>query len=197
MTMEMKLTISAGNSKLGKIPNLSLPPGTTCRPGAPCFGDGCYALKAWRMFPSVRKAWDGNLALWQEQPVRFEQDLSDWLYAGAPEFFRWHVGGDVPDNKYFRMMLRQAYAFPDIKFLAFSKRWDIIPVAPKLPANFSLIFSAWPKLPRPPAYPPVAWLSEDPRKPQEYFKCRGNCSQGCHRCWDAGKLGIDIVFDRH
>lgn len=41
--------VSEGNSKLGKVPNLSMTPGESC--GYPvCYSDGCYALRPYRMY---------------------------------------------------------------------------------------------------------------------------------------------------
>jgi len=48
--------ISNGNTKLGRIPNISLPPIKACGKDVPCKSD-CYALKAYRQYPATRKAW--------------------------------------------------------------------------------------------------------------------------------------------
>lgn len=54
------LHISDGNSKMGKVPSVSLLPGCTCAPGAPCFTSGeCYAL-ALKRYPTVWNAYSEN-----------------------------------------------------------------------------------------------------------------------------------------
>jgi len=43
-----------------------------------------------------------------------------------PKFFRWHVAGDIPDAMYLAMMYRVACRFKRTKFLAFTKRYNLI-----------------------------------------------------------------------
>jgi hypothetical protein len=68
--------ISKGNSKLGNIPNLSLPPVKACPNSKWCFQKElhlkCYAMKFYIMRPLVKKAWDDNYQLAQENPNQFE-----------------------------------------------------------------------------------------------------------------------------
>ena len=54
------VSISNGNSKMGKIPSVSLPPILTCPKGTPC-AKRCYAKRIYNRYPSVKNAYDKEL----------------------------------------------------------------------------------------------------------------------------------------
>lgn len=187
--------ISAGNTKLGKVSNISLPPMVTCRKPAPCVKQ-CYAKKAFRLYPSVRRNWQENWDLYQQNPDRYFNEIREWLRLHLPTHFRWHVSGDVPDRDYFWEMYDIAEEFPEIRFMLFTKRWDFLPDR-FIPDNLSIILSMWPGLGNPRKLKlPRAWLSHDDRKPKYYFKCPGKCDR-CYKCWELVRIGYDVVFDLH
>jgi hypothetical protein len=93
------LHLSMGNDKIGGCPNLSLPPGVTCHPTAPC-RSACYAAAIARRYPSARAAWADNLALYTADPAAYFATLARWMDTARPEYFRLHVGGDYPDALY-------------------------------------------------------------------------------------------------
>ena len=60
------VTLTTGNTKMGRVLNISLPPVLTCDHNLPCYQKGCYAMRsAYNMYPEVRNAWDGNYAVWK------------------------------------------------------------------------------------------------------------------------------------
>jgi hypothetical protein len=195
--------------KLGGIPNVSLPPIKTCAMHLPCY-EKCYAMKSYRQYPSVRKNWTENLKLWQSKKnlglKNFVNQLHDWLKKKKPEYFRWHVGGDIPDTQYFEMMCHIAEMNPKTKFLAFTKQYDYAGLA--VPENLQLIFSRWPgcmpwyalgHIGGERQFIREAWLS-DPKKVDVYMpmknmhRCPGSCKD-CKVCFNKGKQ--DIIFDIH
>jgi hypothetical protein len=193
--------ISDGNMKLGKIPNISLTPCKACSPDAPC-KKKCYAMKAYRMYPLVRKAWDTNTkqALGKDR-VKYFEDVRKFIAKKSPKFFRWHVAGDIPDEGYLYQMVAIAKTFPETKFLAFTKRHDILnnwPAA-EMPDNLEVVMSMWPKwgdaeikgFRR-------AWMQDgtETRVPADAIECPGFC-ENCGMCWSLGKLGRDVVFNVH
>lgn len=200
-----KLTISTGNSKLGNIPNVSLPPGLTCRKNTPCFTcKTCYALRhAWIPYPQVRKAWQGNYNLWLKKPDEFREQLWAWLNKHKPDRFRWHVGGDIPDIAYLYTIARTAGYFPGIKFLCFTKKYEIVADSQALvfPTNLNLVLSMWPGLDNPLKQRtfPRGWMrdpkSPDTRIPKDATTCPGSCKT-CSLCWDL-KPRESVVFDKH
>lgn len=74
----MRIKISKGNSKLGDVNNLSLPPILTCDKN-PCTTSGCYALKFYKMYSNVRNSWDSNLSFYKEDSSLFFKELDTFL----------------------------------------------------------------------------------------------------------------------
>lgn len=189
----MKVVISVGNSKMGRIPNISLPPITTCRSDVLCGGD-CYAMKSYRIYPSVREAWDYNLIIYQKSSKEYWDKIHEYARRWHPERFRFHVGGDFPDRYYPKYLAALAEKTPRTRYLVFTKRYSWVPS--DLPENLSVVHSVWPGMKLPRRKGPRAWLTSDPRLPVEYYKCSGSCTE-CDRCWDLARLGLDVAFDLH
>lgn len=194
--------IAKGNTKLGKIPNVSLPPVKSCVNCKECRKD-CYALKAYRQYPSTRRRWNENYLAWQQDETKYFADIISQLERSRTKYFRWHVAGDIPTQSYLNGMIWVALALPKIKFLAFSKNYSLVTWG--LPENLRIIWSAWPKQELPQkiwnhetGYR-IAWLSTDSRKDlyrhfHEKVKCSGKC-EDCLECFKAEFT--DIVFDLH
>ena len=197
----MKLTISEGNMKIGRIPNVSLPPIVSCRSDAPCTND-CYALKALHR-KTVHAAWWGNWDLLQADPERYFSEIDLYLWRRRVDkrfkpvrFFRWHVSGDIPNIDYLEEMKRIARIYSETRFLCFTKRYDLNYNG--LPSNLSIIFSAWPGLPMPTRRFPIAWMQDgtETRIPSSALECPGNC-QNCNMCFNLAEIGRDVVFHKH
>lgn len=197
-----QLKISPGNKKIGKIPNLSFPPGVTCTPDIPCLNDGCYAMKAYRMYPNVREAWDSNYRLYLEDQSAFFSELIMFFHEHHPERFRLFVGGDCPDEAFFVSMCDILYAWPAVNVLMFTKRYEwALANLSQIPPNFKVVLSMWPGKPLPEGWEalPSAWLEEDARRPKDqiHIKCPGSCSDCEHQCWDALSTELPVFFNRH
>ena len=68
-----RISVSAGNTKMGAIRSFSLPPIQTCPKHCPC-ATKCYAAKICRLRPSVRTAYQRNYdALQNDAQSVFEQ----------------------------------------------------------------------------------------------------------------------------
>lgn len=198
----MKTKISNGNSKVGRIPNLSLTPGRSCSPEAckTCLTHGCYAMKSYRQYKNVRSAWDNNTELALHDLDTMERDLLTYFGSMvAPRFFRLHVGGDFITREYAQMWARIAAAAPGTNFLAFTKQWDTVRGI-EFPSNFSLVLSAWPGTEIPADLRErysVAWLDDGSEEiPSGAMECPGNC-ETCGACWGLSRMGIDVRFKKH
>lgn len=195
----IKLSISGGNSKMGSIPSVSLPPIKTCRADAPCTKK-CYAARLVKRYKNVSAAYENNLKMWEESPEVFE--LQVVAAAIITQFFRWHVAGDILNDTYFKMMCSVAKRCPGTKFLAFTKRWDIVnPLHELIPKNLQIVYSAWPGLePDNPYDLPVAHIVLKGEEPKSDWKiCGGNCTECVCRgigCWEL-KHGEHIAFYEH
>lgn len=189
-----QIVISDGNSKIGKIPNVSLPPVLSCAKDVPCAKEGCYSMKSWKAWPSVKAARLHNWEVWLTNPEKYFKDISDYLTKYNTPYFRFHVDGDIPDTTYFQRMTRLADEHPNTRFLAFTKRYTL-PIEQR-PCNLSIIPSAWPGF-KIPEFKRTAWM-EDGRENRygARFDCKGHCDK-CYACWHIYEIGKDVVFTKH
>lgn len=203
--MTVSLNISQGNTKLGRIPSVSLTPIVSCEPGVKC-SKICYAQRVYRRYYNVRVAWDGNLHLWRKKPEKFVEDLWSYLEKSDPLRFRWHVGGDIPDGEYLAMMMETAANFPDTRFLVYTKRESILMehlgIDEEIPSNLALVYSRilGDSMRNPWNLPESHVLF--PKLEQKYlenrenaFVCAGTC-RDCGYCWEMRK-GDAVIFPLH
>lgn len=192
------VSISSGNMKIGKTANVSLPPVTTCRANTPC-AMKCYAKKAYRMYPSTRKAWDNNLKAYKDCGNRFFGDISNFLNTYKGRYFRWHVSGDIVDRAYFGGMVSIANMHPNIAFLTFTKKYEIVngfvEMGGKIPKNLTIIFSEWEglKVSRNTNNPYRFHVTRFEPKDKIYngFRCPAKC-ETCRYCWYARKREVSV-----
>ena len=192
---QLDVKISAGNMKLGKMLNISLPPVQTCPNGIPCAKD-CYAMKAYRLYPNVKKAWDANLqALNDSEKAFFATVTKKIAKAKNKEFFRWHQAGDITSQSYLEGMKEVADKFPETQFLAFTKNRDLD--YSDLPANMTVVASQWSE---------YIWGANLPKAimrakgetwetPKNAMVCPGACKD-CKYCWNMTD-GQAVIFDQH
>lgn len=191
--------VSRGNSKLGRIMNWSLTPGASCsvEACATCMQDGCYAMKAYRMYPQTRKAWDDNLEFCAKNLPAFKCIMSMYITIMKPTFFRVHTAGDFFSQEYAEAWAEIARRNPKVKFLAFTKQFENIRDV-EFPKNFTLMVSAWPGCEIPvdirETYH-VAWMQDgtETRIPETAVECSGDCSS-CKSCWGTK---TDTYFHKH
>jgi hypothetical protein len=197
-----KLCLSKGNTKIGKIPNISFTPIVSCASGIPCANGKCYALQSFIQYPAVRDAWRGNLKYWTDDPKAFIEDLVAGLtkFRALP-YFRWFVGGDMPDMFFLAQMCKVAKLFPDTKFLAYTKKYELVNEyfdAQVKPDNLQIVMSAWPNVPFDNRHAlPVAYYHSvdniDTRIDHDLFVCTGKCDK-CKHCWDTND---GVIFEEH
>jgi hypothetical protein len=190
--------ISKGNRKIGKVWNVSLTPVLSCPSGVPCAKD-CYAMKAYRQYKQTKVAWDHNLRTYLADDVIYFGSIIDQLKSYKGKTFRWHVAGDIVDQRYLNGMVNVAKVYPRIQFLAFTKNYYLN--FDDVPDNLIVIMSAWPGLHLPEVARkfPIAWLSHDERIDSiavEPFECEEMCESCGMKCFKLDRL-IDIVFIQH
>lgn len=197
----MIIKISDKNSKMGKIPSFSLPPIVTCPASCAqtCARD-CYAMKAYRMYPAVKNAYNVNLEVINEEPELFLNDMREYLSKKKPRFFRIHVAGDFINEAYARLWNTIASEFPETKFLAFTKAYRIVQQVDWCD-NVTIIFSAWTGLEMPDWVHDrfqVAWMQDgnETRIPKNAIECHGKCDT-CGMCWNLPSIGRDVYFNKH
>ena len=201
------ISVNNGNSKTGKgCLTLSMPT-LTCAPGVPC-RKGCYCMKGRQSIPNVCGSYYRNYRIWCEDPKGFEDQLVHILKYEGLNLFRWNDAGEVVSEEYLAMMFRVAIKFPNIRFLVYSKKYDLINsflYEHVLPENLCIRLSAWDKdwdVPNPHSLP-VAYVdftdkTKNPAIPRNAFKCKGGAENTCTTCRMCFKKEVQsVVFKQH
>lgn len=196
--------VSKGNSKLGKIYNWNLPAVVTCRKNAPCIKD-CYACKGFYRMTSVKKCYEENLRSFIEDPEETESDIFNQLPESG--YCRIHSSGDFYNMEYLEMCVRIAINKPDMKFLAFTKKYELVNEYMNkyayLPDNFTIVFSLWEGLELEDnswEFPYSLVSPEHIDNLGAFFPdntCCGSCVN-CKKCWELRRNKVDyIIFAKH
>lgn len=200
----MKVKFALGNSKMGKVTHVNLPPPLACDTTVPCFKGGCYAMKAYRQYKGTKAAWDHNWKMVMTDRDNYFHQIIEHVQEKKPALFRWHSAGDIPDGDYLNRVITAAFICRnvDTQFMLFTKKYSLLrnPVMPM--PNLTIIVSAWPGLEMPNwlwVKYPVAYMRDpdflDPRIPESAITCSGKC-ETCGLCWGL-KPGQSVVFDKH
>lgn len=198
----LKVSISTGNAKMGKIPSVSLPACITCNQNAPCF-KLCYAAKITRLYKTVKNAYENNLHILNNNPALYWEKVKQ--AAQTARFFRYHVSGDIPSIEYFEHMVTLAKVLPHTQFLAFTKQYEIVNAyinnGGKIPHNLKIIFSNWGewKCNNPHNLPVCEIILKGSEPAPDWKICGGNCTECACRgvgCWEL-KNGETIAIYQH
>ncbi|TFG95443.1 hypothetical protein E4H12_13240 [Candidatus Thorarchaeota archaeon] len=188
------IILSKGNIK-GKVVNVSLRPVEDCGNCEYC-KDKCYAKKVYKLRPVVRYAWDNNSDAFNADPFGACESIIEQLYISKPiKLFRIHVSGDFLNQEHLDSWNIVADQFPQTKFLAFTKMFDLDYSAIK--KNIQIVYSMWPGMPDDNVPDgPRAWVQDgtETRMPDNAIECDGQCHQ-CAKCWNLRTR--DIVFKIH
>lgn len=199
----MEVKISNGNSKMGKIPSVSLPAGLTCRCDCEC-NKKCYAKRLERLRPAVRKAYQSNYDLLINNPETYWREVEASIMMSR--FFRFHVSGDITDESYLVHMIEIATRNPHCEILCFTKRYEIVNkvlLEWVKPENLHLILSGWKGLDMfnpfdlPEAH--VRYKDGITTAREDAIECTGNCARCAITdggCWTLQR-GEQVVFNEH
>lgn len=199
------MKITNGNTKLSaSIPSINLPAGITCRTDAPCFRE-CYAKRGNFMYKNIKKCYKENLDHYLKDSKSYFDDIIAQINKPLIiyKYIRWHSSGDIVDFNYLLGMIRVAKACKSVKFLAFTKKYDLVnkylDEGGELPKNLKIVFSGWDeswKVDNPYNLPiALVRFKNDKRDFSKYKECIGKCYD-CVACWKL-KKGQTIVFDKH
>lgn len=206
----MNVKISMGNSKLGKIPSVSLPSGITCRDDCEC-NKKCYAKKLERLRATVRQAYQHNYNLLKCSPNTYWREVEAAIMMSR--FFRFHVSGDIPDDDYFQHMVDIAQRNKHCEILCFTKKFDIVNefvayqllkgIENPVPNNLHIIFSGWKglEMENPYKFPEahVRFRDGSTTAQSNAIECGGNCTECAITdggCWTL-QAGEQVVFNEH
>lgn len=186
--------ISKGNSKIN-CPNVSLVPGKDCTNCAECIRE-CYAMKAWRMYANVRKAWKHNSDLMRKSPLEYYGSIVDYCQATKPAYFRFNVAGDIISREHLEYVDSTARCCPNTKFLIYTKNNDALANFTPAP-NLTVFRSSW-KTEEfiTDEHCNALTVEKDQSYPADAFVCPGECGPCGNRCWHT-KPGDIVVFEKH
>ncbi len=199
-----RVVISRSNSKMGAVASVSLLPFLTCpdRCKESC-GEKCYAAKLANLRATVLKSYAVNTVLATKKPDVYWQAVDDACW--QVRYFRFHVGGDIPNEDYLLHMIECARRHPETQMLAFTKRYELInhyiAAHGMLPTNLHILFSGWTNLTPDNPYR-IAETNVIPHggSPKEHWTlCGGNCfncAKAGAGCWTATS-GDVIAFPMH
>lgn len=182
-TDELKVCISKGNSKIGKVMNISLPPILCCGNCKEC-KKLCYDIKSNLQYSNVRKARARNMVILKHDRERYFAEIEEALNRRRTnKFFRWHVAGDIQDLDYFARMVDIAKRHKDFIFWTYTKRYDIVNKycaehgKSSIPHNLSIMFSEWRGMTmlNPYNFPEFCVVFKDDAERPNGFYCPGNC----------------------
>ena len=202
--MNTEVFFSDGNTKMGNVPSVSLPPVKTCHNCAEC-SKKCYAKRIYARLPVCKNQYDSNYELYKSDPKKYFEDINTVLKNST--FFRFHVSGDIPDAEYFEGMIKACRKNKHCKVLCFTKNYEVVnnflKARRKLPVNLHLIFSIWDNTPyeNPYKLPTAHVLYKDGHTTAKNptHLCDGNC----FKCFihDKGCIGLErgesVVFKQH
>lgn len=204
---DLHISVSRGNSKMGAVPSLSLPPVKTCSPEAVKFcGKKCYVKRyVMRRQKTVGAAYERNLYILQNDPEKFWREVNGAVAMAT--HFRFGVSGDIPDMAYLLGMFATAQHNPHCQILCFTKQYKIVNTHLSrfctLPDNLHIIFSAWKGLPMDNPYnlpeAHVFYRDGTTTAKDGARYCSGNCYECAMtnaNCWSL-KQGEQIIFKEH
>lgn len=196
------VSISKGNSKMGFIPSVSLPPVKTCKNCQTC-AKKCYARKLYNLYPSVKTAYDNNLEIATTDRAEYFRQIEST--ARLTTFFRWHVSGDILDTDYLDRMNKLARTCKGTRFLAFTKNYGVVNdyyANHRKPANLQIVFSMpfdGATIDNPHRFPTANVILKGNEPDKNWKVCGGNCTECACKgvgCWEL-KKNETIAFYEH
>jgi len=181
----LKVSISNGNRKIGRVLNVSIAPLVTCGNCKECC-NYCYDIKACLQYENVRKARAKNTAILQfDRNGYFAQIENKIAHRKSNFYFRWHVSGEIPDIDYLNRMIEIARRYPHFTFWTYTKMYGIVNNwcyqhgRENIPSNLHIMFSEWRGMPmnNPYNFPvfTVRFTSQGEKLLPNMWVCPGNC----------------------
>ena len=206
-TYKNDISVNNGNTKTGPgCLTLSVPT-EACGKNVPC-KKGCYCLKGRQQFAQILGGYHRNLRLWNESHKSFKLQLTSVLDKAPQKKFRWFDAGDIPDADFLDMMFVVARKYPEISFLSYTKKYDMVNEYlnhHRLPKNLCIRFSMWDKtwdVPNPHNLP-LSYVNfkdttRNPDIPKKAFKCPGTGKTTCDKCGVCFNKNVkNVVFNQH
>ena len=207
---EIKLCISKGNVKIGRVMNVSIPPIITCHHCKEC-KYYCYDVKACLQYPNtvIDARIRNYTVLTKNRDEYFSRINRAMKRRRTNKYFRWHVAGDIVDYDYFNRMIENAKANPDFIIWTYTKEYETVNewiknhggTKESLPKNFTVMFSEWRGLAmnNPYGLPEFRVVMKDDESkpdPKKNHYCPGNCDI-CKKCNRGCVVGKTTYCNEH
>ena len=207
---EIKLCISKGNVKIGRVMNVSIPPIITCHHCKEC-KHYCYDVKACLQYPNtvIDARIRNYMILMKDRNEYFNRISKAMKRRKTNKYFRWHVAGDIIDYDYFDRMVENAKANPDFIVWTYTKEYETVnewirnhgETKESLPKNFTVMFSEWRGLEMKnpyglPEFRVVMKDDENKPDPTKNHYCPGNCDI-CKKCKRGCVAGETTYCNEH
>lgn len=200
---EIKVCVTNGNRKIGRVMNVSLLPIFTCLTRCNGCRFFCYDIKACMQYKNVLLARVRNtVLLWCNRNAYFEQIEQRIARRRKNKFFRWHVAGDIIDGDYLQRMIDIARHHPDFIFWTYTKQYHIVNRhcdkfgKESIPGNLSIMFSQWDGIEMVNPYNfPEFRVYDDISNVTEH-RCPGNC-EVCLKSKTGCPYGVTSAVKKH
>lgn len=199
----IKICVTNGNRKIGRVMNVSLLPIFTCLTNCTGCRFFCYDIKACMQYKNVLLARVRNtVLLWCNRREYFRQIEEKICRRRKNKYFRWHVAGDIIDENYLINMIEIARRHTDFVFWTYTKQYHIINHycdkfgRESIPGNLSIMFSQWDGIAMINPYNfPEFRVYDDVTNATEH-KCPGNC-ETCLKAKTGCPYGITSCVKKH
>ena len=188
MPIEKKLLSTLKQHKMS-FPRFNLPAQKTCPGSTAICRKVCNAKKAERLWSCVKPFREANLKA--SKKANFVEKIAEEMKKVKHSFFRLHESGDFYSQEYLEKWFEIAKKFPEIKFLAFTKSFNLD--FDKKPSNLQIIFSVMEDSKNIPLNRPIAYAGKE--NVHNSKECLGYCDK-CQICWNLGE-NESVFFQYH
>lgn len=141
-----------GNSKTGEeVGNYNLPIEYTCDHRCECYKEGlCYAENGCYQFTANQASYTENYLFYRVSTINtIANSITEFIHENGFSLFRYFTCGDIPSEKFLRIMIKVAIDNPSVKFLTYTKKYSIVNKfvdengLDAIPENLTIVFSHW------------------------------------------------------
>lgn len=191
----LKLRVSNGDTKIGRVKNVSVAPILTCGNCTTC-APYCYDIKACLFRDTVMNARAVNTALYYTDPEGFFAQCKKAMSPRCKhKYWRWQQGGEIVDMRYFVGMCQTMRVRADWFSWTYTKMYEIVNAyiarGGLIPCNLQIMFSADKNavVDNPYGFPVFYTVIPGDTPPEGYYRCPGNCDicKAIHRGCIAGE----------
>ena len=127
----MKINLSKGNTKLGKILSFSISALKSCPTKTSWCEKHCYAKRLENQYPNVKQAYNNNFEVITDKDFT-KNMIAEIKKANKNNLVRFHVSGDFNQVSYIYKWISIAKQLPEITFYGYTRAWEDVNLLPHL-----------------------------------------------------------------